>query len=153
MSFTTKITAVLLTVTVLTAAAGCTPTPGGDPLSWLAFPLTLNGTLTQDNSEYEISLTFDTPTHGRVTINDRDYLCDNGTVTLSRNGILLPTKITPPPVKFITGALSIRPETLTETTSDGSSVTAVYNEYTVTTDKEGSIVKLQTDDITLTIEE
>ena len=143
-------------ITVLTAAAGCTPVPGGDPLAWLTFPLSLSGTLTADSREYSITLTFDTPTHGILTINDHECLCDNGTVTLSRNGILLPIQITPPAVKFITGALSLKAENLTETASDGEYVTAKYTtpkeEYTVTTDKEGNMVKLRAGDITLTIE-
>lgn len=109
----------------VSALTGCTGAGTGGGCVLPDFPFSAEGRMACGDSSYRLSLVFDSPDHGRLTVGDAVFLVDNG-VTLDADGLLLPLSLTPGPVAFVTAVLSLTPDALISCSADGERVTAAY---------------------------
>ncbi len=136
----------ILLITTALMLTSCAPTGIQDPLTWLNFPLKLEGTLSINDSQCSLEAEFDTRTHGRITANTTEYMYTDGNITLGAKGMMLPIAITPPFIEFTAGIPAIDGSMLISTESDGETVKAEYRTetqtYTAVTDKNGTLLSI-----------
>ena len=109
----------------LSGLTGCEGAGTGGRCVLPVFPFSAEGRIVCGESSYPLTLVFDSPSHGRMTVGDAVFLVDGG-VTLDAGGLLLPLSHTPDPVAFAAAVFSLTPEALISCASDGERVTAEY---------------------------
>ena len=109
----------------ISGLTGCEGAGTGGRCVLPVFPFSAEGRMVCGDSSYRLSLVFDSPAHGRMTVGDAVFLVDGG-VTLDAGGLLLPLSHTPDPVAFVSAVFSLTPDALVSCASDGERVTAEY---------------------------